>query len=228
MTDTLASTIRVVLVDDSKLVRRGLCAVLSAETDPAIEVVAEAGSVAEAVAVCREAKPDIVILDIRLPDGTGFDASRRISEELPDTRFLVLTSHSNDNYVYEAVTSGVQGYLMKEVDPASLIHALREIAAGRSSLDPDITSRVLRLLRGPSKSESGTDLSILSHQERRVLELVAQGLTNKQVAEQLGLSRNTVKNYLMNVFEKLQIKRRSQAAVLFVQQNQQRDRDAGT
>ncbi len=95
MTDTLASTIRVVLVDDSKLVRRGLCAVLATETDPAIEVVAEAGSVAEAVAACREAKPDVVILDIRLPDGTGFDASRRISEELPDTRFLVLTSHSN-------------------------------------------------------------------------------------------------------------------------------------
>ena len=228
MTDTLASTIRVVLVDDSKLVRRGLCAVLSAETDPAIEVVGEAGSVADAVAVCREQKPDIVILDIRLPDGTGFDASRRIVEELPETRFLVLTSHSNDNYVYEAVTSGVQGYLMKEVDPAGLIHALREIAAGRSSLDPDITSRVLRLLRGPVKNESGPDLSILSHQERRVLELVAQGLTNKQVAEQLGLSRNTVKNYLMNVFEKLQIKRRSQAAVLFVQHNQPRDRDPGT
>ena len=218
MTETIRSSIRILLVDDSELVRRGIKTVLSTESDPPMQVVAEAGNVAQAVSECLRVKPDVVLLDIRLPDGSGFDACRQILQKLPETRVVVLTSYSNDNFVYEAVTSGAQGYLMKEIDPAGLIQALQDVAAGRSILDPDATTRVLRLLRGGS-GEQGTDLSILSTQERRVLALVADGLTNKQVGEQLGLSENTVKNYLVNVFEKLQVKRRAQAAAIFVQQS---------
>ncbi len=206
------------LVDDSELVRRGIKTVLATQTEPAMRVVAEAGSVADAVAVCMRELPDIVLLDIRLPDGSGLDACRQILQRLPETRVVILTSYSNDNFVYEAVTSGAQGYLMKEIDPAGLIVALQDVAAGRSILDPEATSRVLRMLRAGGVAEHAQDLSILSVQERRVLALVADGLTNKQVGEQLNLSENTVKNYLVSVFEKLQVKRRAQAAAIYVQQ----------
>jgi len=216
MNDSTRPPIRIMLVDDSELVRRGIKTVLATQAEPPLRVVAEAGSVADAVAEALRHKPDIVLLDIRLPDGSGFDACRRIVERLPETRIIVLTSYSNDNFVYEAVTSGAQGYLMKEIDPAGLVQAVLDVAGGRSILDPDVTSRVLRLLRGGNEHTS--DLSILSTQERRVLALVAEGLTNKQVGEQLNLSENTVKNYLVNVFEKLQVKRRAQAAAIYVQQ----------
>jgi DNA-binding NarL/FixJ family response regulator len=209
--------IRVLLVDDSELVRRGVASVFSTQAEVPIHVVGEAGTVANAVAECVRVKPDIVLLDIRLPDGSGFDACRQILQQVPGTRVIILTAYSNDNFVYEAVTSGAQGYLMKEIDAAALVQALQDVASGRSILDPDATTRVLRLLRGGS-SEKGADLSTLSTQERRVLALVADGLTNKQVGEQLSLSENTVKNYLVNVFEKLQVKRRAQAAAIYVQQ----------
>ncbi len=221
MSEPLRSPIRILLVDDSELVRRGIKTVLSAQGEPSMQVVGEAGSVATAIAECLHHRPDIVLLDIRLPDGSGFDACRQILQKLPGTRVVVLTSYSNDNFVYEAVTAGAQGYLMKEIDPAGLVQGLLDVAAGRSILDPDATSRVLRLLRGGG-TEGGADLSTLSGQERRVLALVADGLTNKQVGEQLSLSENTVKNYLVNVFEKLQVKRRAQAAAIFVQQSNPR------
>lgn len=216
MTATLTTPIRILVVDDSELVRRGIKTVLATQSEPPLQVVGEAGNVAGAVAECLRHQPDIVLLDIRLPDGSGFDACRQILQKLPETRVVVLTSYSSDNFVYEAVTAGAQGYLMKEIDPGSLVQALNDVAAGRSILDPDATSRVLRLLRG-SAQDSGTDLSILSNQERRVLALVADGLTNKQVGERLDLSENTVKNYLVNVFEKLQVKRRAHAAAIYVQ-----------
>jgi two-component system, NarL family, response regulator DevR len=216
MSDTLRSPIRILLVDDSELVRRGIKTVLSTQSDPPMRVIGEAGNVADAIAEAVRHKPDLVLLDIRLPDGSGFDACRQILQRLPDTKIVVLTSYSNDNFVYEAVTAGAQGYLMKEIDPSGLVQAVLDVAAGRSILDPDATSRVLRLLRGGG--DQGADLSVLSTQERRVLALVANGLTNKQVGEQLGLSENTVKNYLVNVFEKLQVKRRAQAAAIYVQQ----------
>ncbi len=217
MNEIMTAPIRVLLVDDSELVRRGIKTVLTAQTDRAMHVVGEAGTVAGAVTTCLQLKPDVVLLDIRLPDGSGFDACRQILQRLPETRIVVLTSYSNDNFVYEAVTAGAQGYLMKEIDPAGLVQAVQDVAAGRSILDPDATTRVLRLLRGGG-GDQGADLSILSSQERRVLALVAEGLTNKQVGEQLTLSENTVKNYLVNVFEKLQVKRRAQAAAIYVQQ----------
>ena len=210
--------IRILLVDDSELVRRGIKSVLSAEVDPPMHVVAEAGNVAEAVTACLKHKPDIVLLDIRLPDGSGFDACRQIMAQLPETRVIVLTSHSNDSLVYEAVTSGAQGYLMKEIDHDGFVQALRNVAGGRSILDPQVTARVLRLIRG-GHTDANPELAALSPQERRVVALVAAGRTNKEIAAELTLSENTVKNYLSNAFEKLKIKRRSQAATIYVQQS---------
>lgn len=217
MTEKRRSPIRILLVDDSELVRRGIKSVLAAATEPPMRVVGEAGSVATAVAACLRHKPDVVLLDIRLPDGSGFDVCREVLPRLPDTRVLVLTAHSNDHLVFDAVTSGVQGYLMKEIDPAGLLQAVQDVAAGRSILDPEATSRVLRLLRDGGAG-GGDELSLLSTQERRVLALVAEGLTNKQVGDKLRLTENTVKNYLVSVFEKLKVKRRAQAAAIYVQQ----------
>jgi two-component system response regulator DevR len=184
-----------------------------------MQIVGEAGTVADGVKACVQLQPDVVLLDIRLPDGSGFDACRQILGQLPKTRVVMLTAHTNDNLVYDAVTAGAHGYLMKEIDAGGLVQALQDVAAGRSILDPDATARVLRLLRGGTTGEHGPDLSVLSAQERRVLALVADGLTNKQAGNQLGLSENTVKNYLVSVFEKLQVKRRAQAAAIYVQQS---------
>jgi two-component system response regulator DevR len=219
MTETAVSSLRVMLVDDSELVRRGIKTVLTTEARPPMQIVAEAGNVEEAVQECLRAKPEIVLLDIRLPDGSGFDACRRILDKLPNTRIIMLTSYSNDNFVYEAVTAGAHGYLMKEIDPQGLVRALHDVAEGRSILDAEATGRVLRLLRGGNNNDSTPDFSVLSHQERRVLALVADGLTNKQVGERLELAENTVKNYLVSVFEKLKVKRRAHAAALYVQQS---------
>ncbi|MBW8781846.1 MAG: response regulator transcription factor [Verrucomicrobia bacterium] len=215
----MSKPIQILLVDDSELVRRGLKSVLEAHLQPPLHVAGEAANVADAVAECLRLKPDIVLLDIRLPDGSGFDVCRRILPRLPNTRVIVLTAHSDDHSIYEAVTSGVQGYLLKEVDPAGLIQGIIDVAAGHSILDPDTTTRVLRLLRDGASSSNESNLAHLSAQEHKVLAFVADGKTNKEIAGQLNLSENTVKNYLVNVFEKLKIKRRSQAAALFVQHN---------
>lgn len=218
MTSSVRPAARILLVDDSELVRRGIKTVLLSQANPPMCIVGEVGTVADAVSAAVREKPDIVLLDIRLPDGSGLDACRRIVAEVPTTRVVILTSYSNDNFVYEAVTAGAQGYLMKEIDPAGLVAALQDVLAGRSILDPDATSHVFRMIREGNTSEATTDLSVLSAQERRVLALVAEGMTNKQVGEKLSLSENTVKNYLMSVFEKLQVKRRAQAAAIYVQQ----------
>ena len=219
MSESLRPPIRVLLIDDSELVRRGVKSVVaSTRCDPPIQVVGEASTVADGVKACLQFHPQVVLLDIRLPDGSGFDACRQILASAPNTRIVMLTAHTNDNLVYDAVTAGAHGYLMKEVDAAGLIQAVHDVAAGRSILDPDATARVLRMLRGGTSGEHGPDLNVLSAQERRVLALVAEGMTNKQAGLQLGLSENTVKNYLVSVFEKLQVKRRAQAAAIYVQQ----------
>jgi len=212
-----AASIRVVLVDDSALVRQGIKAVLTAQAPvPPITVIGEAGSVAEAVEIVPRLKPDVVILDIRLPDGSGFDACKEILKHHPEIRILVLTSFTNDSFIYDAITSGAQGYLMKEIDPHGLVQAIHDIASGKSILSPDVMAGVMRVVRGGGPNEDRS-LASLSSQERRVLALVAEGKTNKEIGLELGLSDNTVKNYLVSVFDKLQVKRRSQAAALYVQ-----------
>lgn len=213
--------IRLLLVDDSTLVRRGVRGLLEGE-HPAAELViaGEAGSVAEAIATARDCKPDVVLLDIRLPDGDGFEACRAILRDHPSARILMLTSFANDDFVHQAIVSGAHGYLMKEVEPERLVEAIVSLHQGDSILGTGLVERVLDLVRagrsGPGR-DPASGLALLSAQERRVLALVAEGRTNKEIGVQLGLSDNTVKNYLVNVFDKLKVKRRSQATALWVQ-----------
>lgn len=213
---TATRSISLLLVDDSELVRTGLKTLLSAQAEAArFHIAGEAHSVATAIAECARLKPDVVLLDIRLPDGTGFEACRQILTRQPETRLLILTSVLDDGVVYEAMSSGAHGYLLKEINAASLCQAIIDVAGGKFVLDPAVTSRVLNLVRHGAPQSDADKLSLLSAQERRVLALVAEGKTNKEIASEMDLSDKTVKNYLSNVFEKLQISRRSQAAVLY-------------
>ena len=208
--------IRVVLVDDSEVVRIGLRALLG--TDPSLEVVGEAGNVATGVETCARLRPDVVLLDLRLPDGTGVEACRQIVKRTPDSRVLVLTSNAEGATVDDAIRAGAHGYLLKEIDGRGLTNAIREVAAGKSILDPAITARVMQMARGGTGNRDA--LASLSPQERRVLALIAEGLTNKEVGAKLGLSEKTVKNYLSTVFEKLHVSRRAEAAVIYAQERQ--------
>ena len=217
---TIAPVLRatVLLVDDSSLIRQGIRAVLSLPGhDVTFDVVAEAGTAAEGLAAARIHRPDLALLDSRLPDGSGIDTCRQILAELPATRVVMLTSYSNDNLVYDAIVAGAQGYLLKEIDPQALLSAMSAALAGRSVLSPEITSHVMQFVRGKSTATLAADsLAKLSPQETRVLALVADGLTNKLIGAQLNLSENTVKNHLVSVFEKLAVRSRSQAAARYV------------
>jgi two-component system response regulator DevR len=204
--------IRLVIVDDSELVRAGLQSLL--QNIPGIELAGTAANVREAIQVCAQAKPDLVLLDIRLPDGTGIDACRELLRQHEDLRVLFLTSSAEQTVVDEAIRAGAHGYLLKEINTPALVQAIRDVAAGRSTLDPQITARVMNLVKG---DDAGSLLSTLSPQERRVLSKIAEGLTNKEAGVALGLSEKTVKNYLANVFDKLQVSRRSLAAVYYNQ-----------
>jgi two-component system response regulator DevR len=214
MTPPIAPRIRLLLVDDSEVVRLGLRSLLGAP-DTGIEIVAEAGGVAAGVEACARTRPDVALLDVRLPDGSGVDACRQILQRLPDTRVLILTSVADDALVDDAIRAGAHGYLLKEIDGRGLLQAIRDVHAGKSILDPAVTARVLRLLRTGSVKSA---LDALAPQEKRVLALIAEGCTNKEVAARLNLSEKTVKNYLSTVFEKLHVSRRAEAAVIYAQQ----------
>ena len=207
-------TVRVVIVDDSEVVRLGLRALLGGES--AIQVVGEAPNVAAGIDTSLRTRPDVVLLDIRLPDGSGFDACRAILKRLPDTRVLILTSVADDSLVDEAIQAGAHGYLLKEVNAHGLIQAIIDVAAGKSILDPAITARVMQLVKASTPAQRDL-LAALSPQERRVLALIAEGRTNKEVGNELGLAEKPVKNYLSNVFDKLHVTRRAQAAAIFAQ-----------
>lgn len=211
--------LRLVIIDDSEVVRMGLRTLL--EGDARLAIVGEAGSVAGALETVFQTRPDIVLLDIRLPDGTGFEACKKILHKLPETRVLILTSVAEETMVDDAIRAGATGYLLKEVNGRALIQAIHDVAAGKSILDPAITARVLSLIRSNTPGTRST-LDALSPQERRVLALIAEGQTNKEVAAEMGLAEKTVKNYLSTVFEKLHVSRRSQAAALYVQQRRER------
>jgi two-component system response regulator DevR len=214
MTSASKPRIRLVLVDDSEVVRMGLRALLG--TDPTLEVVGEGRDVASGVQACVRLNPDVALLDIRLPDGTGFDVCRQVLKNRPDIRVLVLTSVADDTLVDEAIRAGAHGYLLKEIDSRGLISAIHDVAAGKSILDPAVTARVMQIVRSGGATEN--TLATLSPQEKRVLALIAEGLTNKEVAARLNLSDKTVKNYLSTVFEKLHVSRRAEAAVIYAQQ----------
>lgn len=204
--------IRLVLVDDSELVRVGLQTLLQGA--PGIELCGSAASAAEALAVCKLKNPDVVLLDIHLPDGTGIDVCRQLLASGGDLRVLFLTSSSEQDIVDEAIRAGAHGYLLKEINTPALLQGIRDVAAGRSILDPQITARVMELLKN---ERSKPIVAGLSPQEQRVLALISQGRTNKEVAVEMGLAEKTVKNYLSTVFEKLHVTRRAQAAAYYTQ-----------
>src|SRR4051794_776220 len=208
----MASKIRLLLVDDHEVVRLGLRALFAKAHG--IDVVGEAGTAKEAVAEANRLRPNVVLMDLRLPDQSGITACREILSRMPGTRVLFLTSYSDEDAVRATVLAGASGYLLKEIGQQALIDGIKAVASGQSILDPRVTQAVLRQLTTPPASP-GPGEEALSPQERRILEHVVEGKTNKQIAVAMGISDKTVKNYLSNAFQKLQVTRRSHAAVLF-------------
>ncbi len=201
--------LRVALVDDHEIVRRGLRELLEAS---GVEVVGEAGTAAEAVRRMPALRPDVVLLDMQLPDGSGVEVCRELRAMLPDTRVLVLTSYDDDEALFASVLAGASGYLLKQVRGADLVNSVERVAAGQSLLGPEVTARVLERLRSPGLQRDSR-LAALTDQERRVLDLVAEGLTNRQVGVRLGLAEKTVKNHVSGVLAKLGLGSRTQAAL---------------
>ena len=202
-------TIRVFLLDDHEIVRRGIADLL--DEAAGLTVVGEAGTAAEALRRIPAARPDVAVLDARLPDGSGIDVCRDIRSALPATRCLILTSYDDNDAVFAAVMAGASGYLLKEIKGNSLVDAIRQVAAGRSLLDPTVTGRLLQRLRDGEPGDAR--LATLSAREKEILTLIADGLTNRQIGERLFLAEKTVKNYVSSLLAKLGMQRRTQAAV---------------
>jgi two-component system response regulator DevR len=201
--------IRVFLLDDHEIVRRGVRELLEASDD--IEVVGEAGTAADGVARIPATKPDVAILDMRLPDGNGVEVCREVRSIDPSIQCVILTSFSDDEALFDSIMAGAAGYLLKQIKGTDLIDAVRRVSAGQSLLDPSVTARVLERLRtGP---EEDPRFARLSEQERKILDLIAEGLTNRQIGERLFLAEKTVKNYVSNLLSKLGMERRTEAAV---------------
>ncbi|MCH7229796.1 response regulator transcription factor [Glycomyces sp. L485] len=202
--------IRVFLLDDHEVVRRGLCEMLEREGD--IEVVGEAAGVAEALRRVPASRPDVLVVDARLPDGEGVEVCRQVRAADESIAVLVLTSYEDDATLFAAIKAGAAGFLLKQVRGTDLVDAVRKVASGASLLDPRVTGAVLERLRsGPQRSP---ELEALTEQERRILELIGEGMTNREIAEQMHLAEKTVKNYVTRILAKLGLKRRTQAAVL--------------
>jgi two-component system response regulator DevR len=206
-------TIRVFLLDDHEIVRRGVAELLNAETD--MQVVGEAGTVAEAVRRIPAVQPDVAILDGRLPDGSGIEVCREIRAEHPGIRCLILTSYDDDEAIFAAVLAGASGYVLKQIRAAHLLDAIRQVAAGRSLLDPEVTEALLRRIRGGTKADPR--IESLNDQERRILDLITEGLTNREIGERLFLAEKTVKNNVSVLLAKLGMQRRTQVAALGAQ-----------
>jgi DNA-binding NarL/FixJ family response regulator len=216
---TETKTIRLLIVEDHQITRLGLCTLLG--SCPQFEIAGEAGSVAEAMDAIVRLKPDLLLLDVRLPDGSGIEVCRRLQHMDLDTKVLVLTSYAADDLVFDAIAAGADGYLLKEIHSDKLIQAIQDVAEGKSILDPAVTRRVLSRVQNSASPIVQNKLDLLSAQERRVVALVAEGKTNKEIGRDLGLSDKTVKNYLSNALGKLNLTRRSQAAALFITQSRE-------
>jgi len=212
-------TVRVFLLDDHEVVREGLRHLLEGQDD--IEVVGEAGTAAEALARIPATSPNLAVLDVRLPDGDGVDVCREIRSRHPEIACLMLTSFSDDEALFSAIMAGAAGYILKQVRGIDLVEAVRRVGNGESLLDPTVTARVLERLRHPPKEE---DDAGLTDQERRIVDFIAEGLTNRQIGEQMFLSEKTVKNYVSNILTKLGASRRSEAAAYAARLAARRDK----
>jgi len=216
----VGNAVRVFLLDDHEIVRRGVKELLETEGD--LEVVGEAGTAAEALARIPPTRPDVAVLDVRLPDRDGVQVCREIRSAHPEIHCLMLTSFADDEALFQAIMAGASGYVLKQIKGADVVEAVRAVAAGRSLLDPSVTERVVERLR--SGQEEDELLARLSPQERNILGLIADGLTNRQIAEQVHLAEKTVKNYVSNLLSKLGMERRTQAAVYAARLGAQRER----
>ncbi len=207
---TKTPPLRVMLVDDHEVVRGGVKAMLQTTDD--IVVTAEAGSVREAIDEADRARPDVVVMDVRLTDGSGIEATREIRARHPDTRVLMLTSFADDEALFSSIMAGASGYVLKQVKSGELLRAIRAIGKGESLLDPAVTSAVLDRLRKGKHLLRDEKLARLSPQEERILTQVADGKTNKEIGESLHLAEKTVKNYVSSILSKLEVARRAEAA----------------
>ncbi|MEV5770450.1 response regulator [Streptomyces antimycoticus] len=202
--------IGIFLVDDHEVVRRGVRDLLAGEPD--MEVVGEAGTAADALARIPAARPDVAVLDIRLPDRSGVEVCREIRARDESIRCMMLTSFADDEALFDAIIAGASGYVLKDIRGEELLSAVRDVAAGRSLLDPVATARVLERLRGQTAAKPDDRLAALTEQERRILLLIGEGLTNRAIGERLHLAEKTIKNYVSSLLAKLGMERRSQAA----------------
>jgi DNA-binding NarL/FixJ family response regulator len=202
--------LRVMLVDDHEVVRAGIRALLQSTDD--IIVTAEAGSVREAVDEADRSRPDLVVMDVRLADGSGIEATREILAEHPKTRVIMLTSFADDEALFSSIMAGASGYVLKQVAGGELVRAIRAVGAGESLLDPAVTKSVLDRLRRGKHLMRDERLARLSPQEERILTLIADGKTNREVGEELHLAEKTVKNYVSSILSKLEVARRAEAA----------------
>jgi DNA-binding NarL/FixJ family response regulator len=212
--------VRVFLLDDHEVVRRGLREILEAEGD--LEVVGEAGTAEEAYGRIPATRPNVAILDVRLPDGDGVEVCREVRSKHPEIACLMLTSFADDEALFSAIMAGAAGYVLKQVRGTDLVDGVRRVSRGESLLDPSLTTRVLERLRHPRAPD---ELAGLTDQERRILDLIAEGMTNRQIAEQLFLAEKTVKNYVSNLLAKLGMSRRSEAAAYSARLSERRQHD---
>jgi DNA-binding NarL/FixJ family response regulator len=200
--------IRIFLLDDHEIVRRGIAELIGLQSD--LEVVGEAGTAEEALIRITASQPDVAVLDVRLPDGSGVEVCREIRSLFPNIHVLMLTSYSDDEALFNAIMAGASGYVLKEIRGTDLINAIRQVASGKSLLDPSVTERVLERLRNGNKGSN--ELSGLTGQEKTILNLIGEGMTNRQIGEQMHLAEKTIKNYVSGLLAKLGMERRTQAA----------------
>lgn len=205
---------RVVIVDDHEVVRLGLKSLL--DQSPDLEVVADVGTAEEAVRMAEAHAPDVVLMDIRLPGQSGIEACEQITQKLPNTKVIMLTSYAEDEMLFSAIRAGASGYVLKQIGTDELVQAVEAVARGEASLDPALTQRVFSEVRKAIRDHDASAFSELTDQELRVLSLVAEGKTNKEIAEALFLGQGTVRNYVSNILSKLNVANRAEAAAFAV------------
>lgn len=206
----MTQQLKVMLVDDHEVVRQGLRALLEAEDD--IDIVAEADSGTKAIEIAASYKPQVVVMDVRMPDGSGIEACREIRTKDANIQVIMLTSFSDDEALFNSIMAGAAGFVLKQIRGRDLIEAIRTVGAGQSLLDPGVTKRVLERLRKAKFDDKDPKLARLSPQEERILDMIGEGLTNREIAEEIHLSDKTVKNYVSTILQKLEVARRAEAA----------------